>query len=65
VHDIWWDFMKLLVVFITNITEMVEMHTEIKIMHSYIHSVVIILKILHIDIHACTYRQNLGRKMKK
>lgn len=57
--------MKLLVVYVTNITEMVEIHTEIKIRHSYIHSVVIILKILHIDIHACTYRPNLGRKMKK
>lgn len=43
--------MKLLVVYITNITEMVEIHTEIKIRHSYIHSVVIILKILHM----CTF----------
>ena len=26
----WWNFLKLLVVVITNITEMVEMHIEIK-----------------------------------
>ena len=38
---------------ITNITEMVEMYTEIKIMHSYIHSVVIVLKILHR--HSCMH----------
>lgn len=59
----WWDFMKLLVLFIMNIIEMVEMHIEMKIMHNYIHFVVIVLKILYLDLHAHTYGQSLGRKM--
>lgn len=54
VHHIWWNFMKTVVVFIMNITEVVEVHIQMENYALLNHSVFTVLK-RFMPRHLCTH----------